>query len=121
MDSVYEQFLELENSHLAPAVRQSTVQLAHVLDDEFFEFGSSGGVFQRADFLKEGGLETDELVISRLEVRSLGPESMLTIYLLENRTAGLWSHRSSVWRKKEDGWKLFFHQGTKTDGFNKWE
>lgn len=121
MESLHKRFLDLENSHLAPAARESNRNMAEILDEEFFEFGISGGICQRSDFNGDYELQADDYRISRFEANMLGPESVLTIYVLENRTTGIWSHRSSVWKKRQDGWKLFFHQGTKTDGFKKWE
>ncbi|ANU21066.1 hypothetical protein BBI15_13155 [Planococcus plakortidis] len=121
MESLHEQFLALENSHLAPAARESNFRMAEILDDEFWEFGSSGGICRRSDFDSGYALQEDDFRISRFEAKELGPEAVLTMYTLENRTTGAWSHRSSVWKKRSDGWKLFFHQGTKTDGFKKWE
>ncbi|MGM0898433.1 MAG: DUF4440 domain-containing protein [Bacillota bacterium] len=121
MDNLNKQFLELENSHLAPVARGENRRMAEILDDEFFEFGISGGVCRRSDFDRGHPLSEDEYHIYRFEVKPLGPESVLTIYVLENRTTGIWSHRSSVWKNSRGGWKLFFHQGTKTDGFKKWE
>ncbi|MEZ0480776.1 DUF4440 domain-containing protein [Planococcus sp. SSTMD024] len=121
MDSLRKQFLALENSHLAPVVRESNWNMSGILDDEFFEFGMSGGVCQRSDFNGDYDLQEDDYHIFRFEAKVLGPESVLTVYVLENRTTGVWTHRSSVWKKRQDGWKLFFHQGTKTDGFKKWE
>ncbi|MBT2581495.1 DUF4440 domain-containing protein [Planococcus sp. ISL-109] len=118
MENRHEQFLSLEKSHLSPFVRQSNRRMAEVLDDEFFKFGSSGGISRRSDFDGDGSFVDDEYHISRFEVRPLGPESVLAIYLSENRTTGTWRHRSSVWKKRENGWKLYFHQGTKTHGFN---
>lgn len=121
MENIHKQFLILEKSHLARQTRQANWRMAEVLDDDFFEFGSSGGVSQRSDFDGDGALEGDEYYISRFEVKVLCPESVLTIYLVENQTTKVWSHRSSVWKKRVDGWKLFFHQGTETNGFKKWE
>lgn len=121
MEDLHKQFLALENSHLVPVARKSNRNMTEILDDEFFEFGISGGVCQRADFDGGYALQEDDYRIYRFEAKALGPESVLTTYTLENRTTGVWSHRSSVWKKRRDGWKLFFHQGTKTDGFKKWE
>src|SRR5690606_3908526 len=112
MESLHKQFLDLENSHLAPVARNSNQDMAHILDDEFFEFGISGGICQRSDFNGGYALGEDDYRISRFEAKSLGPGSVLTIYTLENRTTGVWTHRSSIWKKRRDGWKLFFHQGT---------
>lgn len=114
-------FLKLEKSHLAAENRQSAERLLNILDDEFFEFGSSGGVHLRSEFDGDTVLGADDYRISRFEARELGPESVLTLYLLENRTTETWSHRSSIWKKRQDGWKLYFHQGTRTDGFKKWK
>ncbi|WP_341963195.1 DUF4440 domain-containing protein [Planococcus maritimus] len=121
MEDLHKQFLALENSHLAPVARESNCYMTEISDDDFFEFGISGGTCQRADFDGSYDLPEDDYRVSRFEVKPLGPEAVLTLYLLENRTTGIWSHRSSVWKKRENGWKLFFHQGTRTDGFKKWE
>ena len=88
MESLHKQFLDLENSHLAPAARESNRNMAEILDDEFFEFGISGGICQRSDFNGDYALQEDDYHISRFEAKSLGPESVLTIYVLENRTTG---------------------------------
>lgn len=102
----------LECSHIDPDVRVSAEKLGEVLDDEFFEFGSSGGVIKRSDFKGERSLSPDPMEITFFTMHELGPQAVLTTYQLHNQKTGRVTNRSSVWKKRQNGWKLFFHQGT---------
>ncbi len=102
----------LECSHIDPDVRVSAEKLGEVLDDEFFEFGSSGGVIKRSDFKSERPLSPDPMEITFFKMHELGPHAVLTTYQLHNQKTGRVTNRSSVWKKRQNGWKLFFHQGT---------
>ncbi|HSI66094.1 MAG TPA: DUF4440 domain-containing protein [Planococcus sp. (in: firmicutes)] len=112
MDGLKAMMYELECSHLQPDVRVSPDKLGEVLDDEFFEFGSSGFIIHRKEFEGDTGLTTDEMEIIDYEICQLGPEAVLATYRIHNKTKNRLTNRSSVWRKRVDGWKLFFHQGT---------
>lgn len=102
----------LECSHLQPAVRVSGEKLGEVLDQEFYEFGSSGRITFRSDYEEDGTLTPDRMEISDFRMHELGPEAVLTTYRIFNETSGRRSNRSSVWKKRGTEWKLFFHQGT---------
>lgn len=112
MKELEKEIFELECSHIQPNVRVSKEKLGEVLDDEFFEFGSSGKVWKRSDYNENHSLSPDEMEISGFKMDELGPEAMLATYRIFNKTTGASSIRSSVWKKRETGWKLFFHQGT---------
>lgn len=112
MKELEQEIYELECRHISPDVRVSSVQLGQVLDDEFYEFGSSGGIIVRSDFGLDHPLAPDDMEISDFRMHQLGDEAVLTTYRIENRTTGRNTNRSSVWKKRADGWKLFFHQGT---------
>lgn len=115
MKELEKEIFELEWSHLQPDVRVSKQKLGEVLDDGFFEFGSSGKVWRRADYDKNHSLPPDRMEISKFHLDELGPEAVLATYRIHNETTGKSSLRSSVWKKRETGWKLFFHQGTLSD------
>ncbi|WP_342839782.1 hypothetical protein [Priestia megaterium] len=54
--------------------------------------------------------------ISHFHIDVLSPDCVLTTYHLMNHTAEKKTLRSSIWRKREEKWRLFFHQGTVTNG-----
>ncbi len=112
MSELEQQIYELECSHLKPEVRESKEKIGKVLDDEFFEIGSSGYMIYRADIEGDHALAMDLLTISDFQLRELGPEAVLTTYAIVNERSGRKTLRSSVWKKREDGWRLFFNQGT---------
>lgn len=112
MNELEKEISELECSHIRPDIRVSKEKLGEVLDDDFFEFGSSGRVWKRSDYNESHSLSPDEMEISGFKLDELGPAAVLTTYRIFNKTTGVSSIRSSVWKKRETGWKLFFHQGT---------
>lgn len=112
MDKLTEVIYSLECSHLQPEVRTSLEKLAEVLDDDFFEFGSSGGVIKRSDYDEDHTLDPDPMEIKHFSLHELGSDAVLTTYQIYNRKTGKLTNRSSVWKKRPSGWKLFFHQGT---------
>lgn len=112
MDKLTEEIYALECSHLQPEVRVSVEKLGEVLDDDFFEFGSSGGVIKRSHYDGDHALNPDPMEIKHFALHELGPAAVLTTYQIQNRQTGKLTNRSSVWKKRRNGWKLFFHQGT---------
>ncbi len=112
MDNLEREIYELECRHIAPDVRTSRAKLAEVLDDEFYEFGSSGGLILRSEYDEDHPLSPDHMELSNFKMHQLGDEAVLTTYRIENKTTGRNTNRSSVWKKRANGWRLFFHQGT---------
>lgn len=112
MKELEREIYELECRHIAPDVRTSQEKLGEVLDDEFYEFGSSGGVIVRSEYDGDHPLDPDHMELSHFRFHQLGDEAVLTTYRIENKTTGRNTNRSSVWKKRANGWKLFFHQGT---------
>lgn len=116
MDKLAKEIFALECSHLQPEVRVSAEKLAEVLDDDFFEFGSSGGVIKRSDYDRDHTLNPEPMQITAFTMYELGPAAVLTTYQIHNQRTGKVTNRSSVWKKRQNGWKLFFHQGTVSNG-----
>lgn len=112
MKKLKQQIYQLECSHLKPEVRSSKEKIGKVLDDEFFEIGSSGYMIYRADIDGDHALATEPLALSDFQLHELGPEAVLTTYTIVNQHSGRKTLRSSVWKKRAEGWRLFFHQGT---------
>lgn len=114
MKDLKEEIFTLECSHIHPDVRVSKEKLGEVLDDEFLEIGSSGHITVRADYNEDDSLTPDDMEITDFQMHPLAPDAVLTTYRIFNKTTGRKTLRSSIWKKRPTGWKLFFHQGTPT-------
>ncbi|QOV34787.1 nuclear transport factor 2 family protein [Streptomyces ferrugineus] len=80
--------IEGELRLLDPEVRRSPELLGSLLHPEFHEFGASGRRWDKASTVNRLHLTFD------------------TVY------NGRHAHRSSLWRRTDDGWQMYFHQGT---------
>ncbi|MGK8507077.1 DUF4440 domain-containing protein [Nocardia asiatica] len=93
------------------AIRNSRVASSALLDPEFREFGASGKVWDRESILDMMSEATSSPpTIDNVMAARLGPNTILLTYRTHSpeRTAV----RSSIWLHRENGWKLYFHQGT---------
>ena len=113
--SLEEHLRRLEESLLQPDVRTSKDRLAAILDEDFFEFGSSGRVLYRDGGIAEEGIGTVRMTLSDFEIHPLSEEIVLATYRIYNEISKQHSLRSSIWKLKDGKWKMRFHQGTKTE------
>ncbi|WP_269482256.1 hypothetical protein [Bacillus mycoides] len=81
-------------NHLKTNARVSAEELSKILKDDH-------------------SLITENLLISGVDIHILSSKCVLTIYKIFNETKGIKTIRSSIWKKKDSNWKLFFHQETK--------
>ncbi|HEY1896784.1 MAG TPA: DUF4440 domain-containing protein [Terracidiphilus sp.] len=108
-----------EESLLDPAVRSDRTIVAELLADDFIEFGSSGRTWTRDETLD---LLTGEIPapihMTDFECALLADYVALVTYRVSRTDARtgiqISSLRSSIWTKKPGGWRLRFHQGTRT-------
>lgn len=110
----------LEEKLLQPDFRRNREAVAALLADDFREFGSSGRAWTKQQVLDK--LESEppfEAVMQDFEATKLADEVVLVTYAVtlqssdsESRT----SLRSSVWIRRDDRWKMIFHQGTPASG-----
>lgn len=117
MNDLNKLFYELETSLLKPEVRSSREQLDKLLADDFTEFGSSGSVYKKSDTLQGLPTSTDKtlFIVSDFEARELSENFVLTTFKTErviNDIEKVTSLRSSLWKKTNGSWQMFFHQGT---------
>lgn len=110
--SLKEQLLELEQKLLLPETRKSQVQLLKLLDDDFFEFGSSGKVWRKSDGIGEAGIGIVQMTLDQFEIFPLSEETVLTTYRIFNEVKLQHTLRSSIWKFSDGRWQMFFHQGT---------
>lgn len=120
IDETAAELKRLELTLLDPEARRDTSRVAELLADDFLEFGSSGRVWTREATLKL--LATETYVppeIEDLSCRMLSDSVALLTYRSVRRSAGseiqAEALRSSIWVRRQEGWKIRFHQGTRTE------
>ena len=111
----------LEEELLKPEIRHSPDQVGDLLSDDFVEFGSSGGVFNKKqviDALEQEGPPDPTIRLSLLNftARSLASDVILVTYrTVQEAGPGIRQEsrlRSSIWKLIEGRWQMVFHQGT---------
>ena len=109
----------LEEELLKPEVRHSPDRVGNLLSDDFIEFGSSGGVFNKRQVIKaleqEGPPDpTIRLSLVDFIARRLASDVILVTYRInqEGGTRPESRLRSSIWKLTEGRWQMVFHQGT---------
>lgn len=99
---------------LDPAVRAVPDEVLGLLDPEFVEFGASGRRWDRTTILSATtpapGEEVTTTAVSELTGRMLAPGLVQVTYVSDQ--SGRRARRSSLWRRRPEGWRLYFHQGT---------
>jgi hypothetical protein len=99
---------------LDPEVRGSPELVGALLHPDFHEFGASGRHWDRASIIADLAATTEPgtapVVASRMKGVRLAPG--LVQLTFDTAADGRHVHRSSLWRRTEEGWLLYFHQGT---------
>jgi len=104
----------LEEQLLQPEVRTSPEAFGRLLADEFFEFGSSGTVWRKSDFIAGGGIEPRKMTMQHFDLHLLAPDVALVTYRIIDETRQQHTLRSSIWKRLDGHWQMIFHQGTPT-------
>jgi hypothetical protein len=106
-----------ELSLLRPEVRSDAQLVDALLDPEFTEVGASGRWWDRPAIVAAlvAGEITDPEASTASEVTGvrLGPE-LVHITYVSQRAGGVPVRRSSIWRRTDGRWRLYYHQGTPT-------
>ncbi|MFE1249593.1 DUF4440 domain-containing protein [Streptomyces sp. NPDC058735] len=112
--SEVEAVVERELALLTPRIRVSPERVDALLHPEFQEFGASGRHWSRAAIIASLAATTDPegrpVAVSALRGVQLAPDLVHLSY--DTEYEGSRAHRSSLWRRTESGWLLWFHQAT---------
>ncbi|MDN0197269.1 DUF4440 domain-containing protein [Streptomyces sp. S.PNR 29] len=106
--------IEGELKLLDPEVRRAPELVGALLHPDFHEFGASGRRWDRASIITmlaetaQPGVRPP--VTSGMRGVQLAPDLVHLTFDTENN--GRRVHRSSLWRRTENCWLLYFHQGT---------
>ncbi|WP_079479055.1 nuclear transport factor 2 family protein [Halobacillus salinus] len=111
-----EHLYTLETTLLEADVRKSVDRLDALLADDFIEYSSTGGVYDKQNILSRLPSEDDPGITLRdFEMKYLSATSVLTTFKVYIESKQKHSLRSSVWTFQDDGWQMTFHQGTVTE------
>jgi len=111
----------LEEELLKPEVRHAPDRVGDLLWDDFVEFGSSGGVFNKQqviEALEQEGPPDPTIRLSLVDfvARRLASDVILVTYrTIQKGGPGAKQEsrlRSSIWKLIEGRWQMVFHQGT---------
>ncbi|WP_156725431.1 nuclear transport factor 2 family protein [Streptomyces apocyni] len=106
--------IENELRLLAPEVRGSAELVAALLHPEFTEIGVSGRCWDRASVIAEltAHKAAPDRPATTSRMRGVQLADDLVHLTFDTDTNGRPAHRSSLWRRTEQGWLLWFHQAT---------
>lgn len=81
-----------------------------LIADDFVEYGASGRVYDKESIIQLIVAHADEpLRLDGYRVRLLSETVALATYRIDTTL------RSSVWRNDGAGWRIVFHQGTRSE------
>jgi hypothetical protein len=110
-DDELDQVIGREMRLLDPRVRASAEAVSALLHEDFREFGASGRIWDRDSIVPAVSADPGPgVTVGDMTAVRLAPDVVLLTYRV-TRLGGP-SLRSSVWRRGDGGWQLFFHQGT---------
>jgi hypothetical protein len=112
MNADVAEVVRLELLLLEPEVRNDADRVLLLLHVDFYEFGSSGRVWDRQSITEATGGSIEPIVATDITARTLGEDAVLVTYTSD--VQGRRALRSSTWVRAQGSWRLLFHQGTLT-------
>jgi hypothetical protein len=106
----------LEIELLQYETRHNPARINELIADDFLEYGSSGKSFGKKEALEslpkeEGVVIQHSDMEARMISESIGQVLFKTSIQKDSAPPKV-ALRSSLWRKTESWWQMFFHQGT---------
>jgi hypothetical protein len=88
-----------------------------LLHPDFSEFGASGRRWGRAETIaalaaEQPGGEEPSITATEIAGTRLADDVIHLTYVSQRGRRR--AHRSSIWLRTQDGWRVYFHQGTLT-------
>jgi hypothetical protein len=105
--------IELERELHRMDVRRDRDRLEQLLTPDFTEIGVSGRVYDRLAIMIELQQDRDDVDIQAKDfsARRVSDDVVLVQYSTEGPSGP--AHRTSLWVRYFDSWRLAFHQGTR--------
>lgn len=120
--SIEKEIIKKELALTTFEVRHSKQQLRSLLSTQFMEIGASGDYFGFDEVLEALPQQDSwSCHIQDIEFKEVTLEVVHLVYLAfvkhTDKDEGTFSRRSSIWRKENNDWKIWFNQGTKVAPF----
>ena len=105
--------LSLELQLMDPAFRKDRAAVSALLAKDFREFGVSGREWSREAILELLATEPSRPApeVEDFRIQPLAADAVLVTYRTIHPE--IQANRSSIWIQNQEGWQVFFHQGTK--------
>lgn len=104
--------VELELSLHTSVVRGSSNKLESLLSDDFMEIGASGRMRGKDQTIRDLLTEdSSDIRANDFELRTLSNDVAQLIYKSDD---GRHAIRNSIWKVKNNQWRMIFHQATLT-------
>lgn len=117
MNQLEAEIKNLELALLHADVRKHPDLLNDLLDSDFEEINSAGYIVSRTEAVNWLTNKKADCYweLENFRLRRLADDTVLAMYQLRKAEAGsaVSSLRSSIWQRKNKGWTMLFHQGTK--------
>lgn len=108
----FEQLRKLEESLWVSETRFDLAYMESVLSPDFFEFGCSGRIYNRAEIIASPPMPI-RATLSEFRALPVGKDVMQVTYISEVIYDFVQRcNRSSLWVRTATSWQLRFHQGT---------
>jgi hypothetical protein len=96
-----------------PEVRRSPAAAAALMHPDYTEVGASGRWWNRTDILAAMAGEPPDsppITASMVQATRLAGDTILVTYI--SQVGPRRAYRSSVWLRGDEGWQVWYHQGT---------
>lgn len=103
--------IDKELALLQPGLRSNPEAVLGMLHESFREFGASGRAWDRDEIAAELA-EAPGPGATAQDMRAVRLSDDVVLLTYVARRPDRLSLRSSLWVRGDDGWRLFFHQGT---------
>ena len=115
--SLKHQILEYEMDFFNKKLCGDIENLNNRIHHEFKEFGKSGQVFDKDSIIKHlNNLDIDKNIeIISFEINKVMEDIIIAHYISYEKDIEIKALRNSIWKKESSNWKLYFHQGTRTE------
>jgi hypothetical protein len=111
-EAVLAEVMSLELRLLDPATRASAAAVERLIHPDLREIGASGRTWDRASMTRAlAARPGDAADATDLTARLVSDDVVLVTYTAR-QDDGRTLRRSSLWVHGDEGWRVFFHQGT---------
>jgi hypothetical protein len=113
MDDQVAAAIAAERESLRNDCRTDTARFARLIAPDFHEFGTSGREFGYEEALRIAASTPEAEQAEVQDMRGMRIADGVVMVKYTSERAGRRAHRTSLWRRTDDGhWQMFHHQGT---------